>query len=162
MGVTPDRIGKIIWSVSMLAMPGIQEVHAASAAAPTSQHCVQLGGNVPCKLAETSAWTYHALKKQFPDEAAVYDYLMTLYGPNAFFKLAYRWNQSSAPQWRTEFIHSIESTSWKVYDVCMVGLPAGVCERNQYLKAYQRTRDVTCPYGYQFGPDPASPYCMPR
>lgn len=145
--------------VAMLSVLLQNAAHAASEKPAPSATCAQLGGTLPCKLAEGSAWTYHAFNKQFLDEATVYNYMMERYGPKAFFRIAYRWNQAPQQEWRTEFDHSIESASWKIYDICVPGMPIGFCDQNPNFRGYRRVRTVNCPTGYQFGTDQKSPYC---
>ena len=164
MGAKRSGIGTMIgvlWGVSLTGTV-TGGAHAMASEAPPAKQCIQLGGKLLCRMPDTSDWTYQADNRQFPDEASVYGYMMERYGASAIFSLAYRWTKGDAAQWPTKLVHSIESASWKVFQVCVRDMPSGYCDTHPNFRGYQRIRKVECPAGYRFSADTDSPYCMPN
>jgi hypothetical protein len=132
--------------------------------APLSpQQCKQLGGALPCQMAQPGAWTYRIDDMTFTSEANAYAHMLSLYGPASIFALAYRWGKANPNPGPPEKVRSIETMSWKMYYRECSGNPNGApCDEFPRYAGYQRVRSVACPSGYRFSSDASSPYCLPE
>ncbi len=125
------------------------------------QLCMQLGGPLPCHMAQPGPWTYKTGDATFPSEAAAYAHMLDIYGPASIFALAYRWGKVNPNPGTPEQMRSFETMGWKMYFRECSGQIDAPCEEFPRFTGYQRVRDVACPAGHVFSSDAASPYCIP-
>lgn len=137
---------------------------AAPAAAEAPTQCMQLGGTLPCKVAEVSKWAYRADGQNFPDEASAYAHMLDTHPRGAIFTLTQRWGRGDRATIVLPPIYarSIEVSSWKLYSYCVRNNEKSPCETGDGVPGYRRYRQVVCPAGYRFSNDEQSPYCLPE
>lgn len=142
----------------------VAPLHAQSPESAPLSLCRQAGGTVECQRAVAGPWMYRVkdLNNDFrySEESDAYAYLLRISSETAVFSLIYRWGTADHGGYPTRKIHSIESSSWKVYQRCSPDEPFDCNAFPKYV-AYQRSRKVACPDGYRFSSDADSPYCLP-
>lgn len=153
--------GVILTGITVSASPcDAADIVASAPLAP--QSCQQLGGPLPCQVAQAGVWTYRIDDATFSTEAAAYAHMLALYGNASVFALAYRWGKSNPNPGAMEQVRSIETMSWKMYfRECGGNAKGESCEEFPRIAGYQRVRSIACAAGYQFSNDTSSPYCMP-
>ena len=141
-------------------------LHAQPPDSAPAALCRQEGGTVDCRRAVAGQWMYRVKdlynELYYKDEGDAYAYLLRVSPDNTVFSLIYRWTEADRGGYPTKKNHSIETSSWKVYQRCSPGEYQPDCETLPQYVAYQRFRKVYCPDGYQFTGDPVSPYCIPE
>jgi hypothetical protein len=131
-----------------------------------ASQCAQEGGPLECMRAVAGPWTYRVKdlynELHYKEEGDAYAYLLRVSPENTVFSLIYRWADADRAGYPTTKSHSMETSSWKVYQRCSPGDYQPDCNSLPQYVAYQRFRKVDCPDGYRFTGDPASPYCIPE
>lgn len=156
-----SRNGLARWIMAMAALLALDAARAGDAGLRPPSQCTQLGGKLACKPALPTAWIYRAEGKSFDDEASAYAHMLSIHDSASVLSLTYRWGQAPAGYWQSQFVRTIETSSWKIYRRCIADDNALKCDEFPGLVGYHRVRRVSCPDGYGFSSEPASPLCLP-
>ena len=163
MGARTTGIALLLSLLTTSQLIVVTHAHGQPATPAFSALCKQQGGRRDCRHAIVGPWQYLVKDLlndlRFDNEAAAYAYFFEHYERASVFTLVYRWNAGSAGRFATAYVHSIETSAWKVYQRCAYLASEPACDSNPEYVGYQRVRDVGCPPGYRFDSDTTSPYC---